>query len=50
MPQMAPMNWYYLFLLFIFIVLMINMMIYFNKIYENNNKNIKKNIQFKWKW
>nr|YP_009251341.1 ATP synthase F0 subunit 8 [Bicellonychia lividipennis]AIQ80138.1 ATP synthase F0 subunit 8 [Bicellonychia lividipennis] len=50
MPQMAPMNWLYLFILFIMILLMINSMIYFFKTYKNNFMIQKKNIELKWKW
>nr|UYG49029.1 ATP synthase F0 subunit 8 [Abscondita chinensis] len=51
MPQMAPLSWLNLFILFIFIFLMFNMMNYFSLMYQKkntNNKKMLKNIIFKW--
>nr|YP_010022276.1 ATP synthase F0 subunit 8 [Pentatoma semiannulata]QOL12466.1 ATP synthase F0 subunit 8 [Pentatoma semiannulata] len=52
MPQMAPLWWEILFLMFLITFLAINILIYFinNKnINMNVNKNIKMN-QFNWTW
>nr|YP_010698192.1 ATP synthase F0 subunit 8 [Aphrophora memorabilis]WCH58178.1 ATP synthase F0 subunit 8 [Aphrophora memorabilis] len=51
MPQMAPMSWTLLFLMFILSYLMFNMNIYFIQNFENmkkKNNNITK--QMNWKW
>nr|YP_010268852.1 ATP synthase F0 subunit 8 [Halovelia novoguinensis]UIG88257.1 ATP synthase F0 subunit 8 [Halovelia novoguinensis] len=51
MPQMAPMSWLTLMLLFMTTMIIINTMMYFNKDYKN--KNMEKNIMkknFNWKW
>nr|YP_010988526.1 ATP synthase F0 subunit 8 [Medeopteryx alacauda]WOR80670.1 ATP synthase F0 subunit 8 [Medeopteryx alacauda]WOR80813.1 ATP synthase F0 subunit 8 [Trisinuata sp.] len=51
MPQMAPLSWLNLFIYFIIIFMMFNIMNYFSLIYNNNN--IKKNMEKKtimWKW
>nr|WMQ76593.1 ATP synthase F0 subunit 8 [Hydora sp.] len=51
MPQMAPMNWVSLFIMFIIIFLMFNSMNYFMFIYENKSYSIKTNKYFlNWKW
>nr|YP_009995470.1 ATP synthase F0 subunit 8 [Ochthebius scopuli]QNP09925.1 ATP synthase F0 subunit 8 [Ochthebius scopuli] len=52
MPQMAPMNWILLFMMFTIIFLMFNSMNYFSFKYNNNNKNIfnKKMSKLNWKW
>nr|APX39220.1 ATP synthase F0 subunit 8 [Chrysolina americana] len=52
MPQMMPLNWMPLFLTFIFVLMMINIINYFNFNYLNkDNLNIKKNtIYYIWKW
>nr|QPT68416.1 ATP synthase F0 subunit 8 [Phraortes sp. 1 NS-2020] len=52
MPQMAPMSWIIIYMLFIMITMMFNMKIYFHKSnkltkeFKNNNKMIDKT----WKW
>nr|YP_009995327.1 ATP synthase F0 subunit 8 [Ochthebius capicola]QNP09730.1 ATP synthase F0 subunit 8 [Ochthebius capicola] len=51
MPQMAPMNWLFLFLMFTMIFLMFNSMNYFSFKYDNLKKFIiKKNLKLNWKW
>nr|YP_010866023.1 ATP synthase F0 subunit 8 [Piezodorus guildinii]WGT93131.1 ATP synthase F0 subunit 8 [Piezodorus guildinii]DAZ87550.1 TPA_asm: ATP synthase F0 subunit 8 [Piezodorus guildinii] len=53
MPQMSPMWWEILFLLFISFYIMMNIMLYFNKKNNSikNNKNMMKhNKQINWKW
>nr|YP_009995509.1 ATP synthase F0 subunit 8 [Ochthebius viridis]QNP09964.1 ATP synthase F0 subunit 8 [Ochthebius viridis] len=52
MPQMAPMNWLFLFIMFSMIFMLFNSMNYFSFKYDNimkknNIKNIKK---LNWKW
>nr|YP_011010696.1 ATP synthase F0 subunit 8 [Metrocoris communis]WPW47376.1 ATP synthase F0 subunit 8 [Metrocoris communis] len=51
MPQMAPMSWLSLMIMFILAIMMVNILMYFNKNYmtksENNMKSIKK---MNWKW
>nr|YP_011010436.1 ATP synthase F0 subunit 8 [Halovelia malaya]WPW47051.1 ATP synthase F0 subunit 8 [Halovelia malaya] len=51
MPQMAPMSWLTLMLLFTMTMIIINTMMYFNKDYKNKNteKNMTKKL-FNWKW
>nr|UPL65743.1 ATPase subunit 8 [Notobitus elongatus] len=53
MPQMAPLWWEILFIMFITMFMMTNMIIYYNKNMKPNlnikNKNYSIN-QFKWKW
>nr|SPP23449.1 ATP synthase F0 subunit 8 [Graphium androcles] len=55
MPQMMPINWIMLFIFFILIFIMFNIMNYyiFSIKYNNNNiyyymKNLKKNLSWKW--
>nr|YP_009443415.1 ATP synthase F0 subunit 8 [Pteroptyx maipo]ATR80199.1 ATP synthase F0 subunit 8 [Pteroptyx maipo] len=51
MPQMAPLSWLNLFIFFIIVFLMFNIMNYFSLIYKNNiikKNNEKKNIMWKW--
>nr|UXW88433.1 ATP synthase F0 subunit 8 [Henosepilachna vigintioctomaculata] len=50
MPQMMPLNWMMLMIQFILIIMMINMMIYFNPMmnfpmFKKNNNNY-----INWKW
>nr|ARH54055.1 ATP synthase F0 subunit 8 [Agabus uliginosus] len=53
MPQMAPMNWLFLYIFFSIIFILFNFLNYYmfiinnNKIYNNNN--LLKKI-FNWKW
>nr|YP_010311869.1 ATP synthase F0 subunit 8 [Grypocephalus pallipectus]UNA71177.1 ATP synthase F0 subunit 8 [Grypocephalus pallipectus]UPL65769.1 ATPase subunit 8 [Grypocephalus pallipectus] len=52
MPQMAPLWWETLFILFLMTFIFMNMIMYYNKMNNpkmNEVKNIKIN-QFKWKW
>nr|QHV34323.1 ATP synthase F0 subunit 8 [Gessius sp. 'rufidorsus'] len=49
MPQMSPMWWMTLMLLFIFTLYMTMSMLYFNKKFYFKNKNIKK-MMMNWKW
>nr|YP_010538736.1 ATP synthase F0 subunit 8 [Pteroptyx tener]QTC08244.1 ATP synthase F0 subunit 8 [Pteroptyx tener]QTC08257.1 ATP synthase F0 subunit 8 [Pteroptyx tener]QTC08270.1 ATP synthase F0 subunit 8 [Pteroptyx tener]QTC08283.1 ATP synthase F0 subunit 8 [Pteroptyx tener]UYE92347.1 ATP synthase F0 subunit 8 [Pteroptyx tener] len=51
MPQMAPLSWLNLFIFFIMIFMLFNVMNYFSLIYKNNNikKDTKKSI-ITWKW
>nr|YP_010988565.1 ATP synthase F0 subunit 8 [Medeopteryx maehongsonensis]WOR80709.1 ATP synthase F0 subunit 8 [Medeopteryx maehongsonensis] len=51
MPQMAPLSWLNLFIYFITIFMLFNVMNYFSLIYNNNNNmknNEKKTITWKW--
>nr|ARH54109.1 ATP synthase F0 subunit 8 [Bembidion varium] len=52
MPQMAPINWLFLYFLFIMIYFMINFLNYYLFLYKNNNLNQKtfKNLKMNWKW
>nr|YP_009750098.1 ATP synthase F0 subunit 8 [Enoplops potanini]QIJ46457.1 ATP synthase F0 subunit 8 [Enoplops potanini] len=52
MPQMSPMYWEILFMVFIFSFLMMNTIIFFNmKMYPSQSlSKIFKVNQFKWKW
>nr|YP_010946469.1 ATP synthase F0 subunit 8 [Chorisoserrata biceps]WGO57187.1 ATP synthase F0 subunit 8 [Chorisoserrata biceps] len=51
MPQMMPMNWLLLFLFFLMIFIMFNIIIYFNKMMNPNLNNIfLKHKSLKWKW
>nr|YP_010240649.1 ATP synthase F0 subunit 8 [Nicrophorus nepalensis]QTG39886.1 ATP synthase F0 subunit 8 [Nicrophorus nepalensis] len=51
MPQMAPLNWLTLFIFFIIIFLMFNMMTYFVFLYTPlKNKFNTKTSQINWKW
>nr|ATN41167.1 ATP synthase F0 subunit 8 [Diptera sp. 69 LC-2017] len=62
MPQMAPMNWLLLFLLFSIMFVMFNILNYFSfdlnfkinnsnkKILNNKNPNKNKNFILNWKW
>nr|QXP99389.1 ATP synthase F0 subunit 8 [Eoscarta assimilis] len=51
MPQMAPMSWMILFLMFINSYLIMNMMIYFFYKFKNMNLNKNNSInQMNWKW
>nr|YP_009306193.1 ATP synthase F0 subunit 8 [Panaorus albomaculatus]AOP18550.1 ATP synthase F0 subunit 8 [Panaorus albomaculatus] len=51
MPQMSPMWWETLFILFIMLYLMMNFIIYWmnNKNFNGNKEYLKSN-NFKWKW
>nr|AML26335.1 ATP synthase F0 subunit 8 [Hydrophilidae sp. BMNH 1274338] len=52
MPQMAPINWLFLFILFIMIFILFNSMNYFSFQYPTKTlsyQKIKKNI-INWKW
>nr|ARH55199.1 ATP synthase F0 subunit 8 [Silpha tyrolensis] len=51
MPQMAPMNWLMLFLMFIMIFLLFNSMNYFSFKYPIKKTSVTKNIsKINWKW
>nr|YP_009725094.1 ATP synthase F0 subunit 8 [Rotunda rotundapex]QGW14832.1 ATP synthase F0 subunit 8 [Rotunda rotundapex]WAR64271.1 ATP synthase F0 subunit 8 [Rotunda rotundapex] len=52
MPQMMPINWIFLFFIFIYIFLIFNIMNYyiFKKKLLLNNKLMKKNFLSYWKW
>nr|ARH55220.1 ATP synthase F0 subunit 8 [Thanatophilus sinuatus] len=51
MPQMAPMNWLTLFIMFVIIFLMFNSINYFSFKYPNKTFKINKNtFKFNWKW
>nr|YP_009995379.1 ATP synthase F0 subunit 8 [Ochthebius hasegawai]QNP09795.1 ATP synthase F0 subunit 8 [Ochthebius hasegawai] len=53
MPQMAPMNWMMLFLMFTIIFLVFNSLNYFSFKYMNKNTNNKFNLKknfLNWKW
>nr|YP_011010189.1 ATP synthase F0 subunit 8 [Halobates micans]WPW46713.1 ATP synthase F0 subunit 8 [Halobates micans]WPW46778.1 ATP synthase F0 subunit 8 [Halobates micans]WPW46804.1 ATP synthase F0 subunit 8 [Halobates micans] len=51
MPQMAPLSWLTLMIMFIIMIIIINSMTYFNKNYkiEESMENKKMN-QLNWKW
>nr|AML26525.1 ATP synthase F0 subunit 8 [Staphylinidae sp. BMNH 1274674] len=50
-PQMAPMNWLCLFMLFIMVFMMFNALNYFCFLYPPKNSHISmKKIQKNWKW
>nr|YP_011010592.1 ATP synthase F0 subunit 8 [Halobates alluaudi]WPW47246.1 ATP synthase F0 subunit 8 [Halobates alluaudi]WPW47285.1 ATP synthase F0 subunit 8 [Halobates alluaudi] len=51
MPQMAPLSWLSLMIMFIMMIIVINSMSYFNKNYmiKKNKKNMNMN-QLNWKW
>nr|YP_011010631.1 ATP synthase F0 subunit 8 [Halobates bryani]WPW47311.1 ATP synthase F0 subunit 8 [Halobates bryani] len=51
MPQMAPMSWLSLMIMFIIMIIVINSMSYFNKNYQiKTNSKDKKMNQLNWKW
>nr|YP_011010475.1 ATP synthase F0 subunit 8 [Halobates flaviventris]WPW47103.1 ATP synthase F0 subunit 8 [Halobates flaviventris] len=51
MPQMAPLSWLTLMIMFIIMIIIINSMTYFNKNYMIKNKmENKKMNQLNWKW
>nr|YP_010414110.1 ATP synthase F0 subunit 8 [Omophron limbatum]URQ84652.1 ATP synthase F0 subunit 8 [Omophron limbatum] len=52
MPQMAPMNWMFLYLMFSLIFLLFNFMNYYLFMIKNNKTNINKIMKFynNWKW
>nr|YP_009707845.1 ATP synthase F0 subunit 8 [Harpalus sinicus]QEU52723.1 ATP synthase F0 subunit 8 [Harpalus sinicus] len=53
MPQMAPMNWLFLYLMFTIIFLLFNFLNYYMFLIKNNNNMIKNNYINKileWKW
>nr|QNP09977.1 ATP synthase F0 subunit 8 [Ochthebius yoshitomii] len=52
MPQMAPLNWIFLFIMFTMIFLIFNSMNYFSfKYLTNYNKNFNKVlVKLNWKW
>nr|YP_010268838.1 ATP synthase F0 subunit 8 [Halobates hayanus]UIG88217.1 ATP synthase F0 subunit 8 [Halobates hayanus]UIG88235.1 ATP synthase F0 subunit 8 [Halobates hayanus] len=51
MPQMAPLSWLSLMIMFIMMIIVVNSMTYFNKNYkiESKKKNMKMNM-LNWKW
>nr|YP_011010605.1 ATP synthase F0 subunit 8 [Halobates robustus]WPW47272.1 ATP synthase F0 subunit 8 [Halobates robustus] len=51
MPQMAPMSWLSLMIMFIMMIIVINSMSYFNKNYKikKSTKNMEMN-KLMWKW
>nr|YP_010121893.1 ATP synthase F0 subunit 8 [Necrodes littoralis]QRF92669.1 ATP synthase F0 subunit 8 [Necrodes littoralis] len=51
MPQMAPMNWLILFIMFMMIFLMFNSMNYFSFKYPTKKSSSDKNLfKLNWKW
>nr|AWN56302.1 ATP synthase F0 subunit 8 [Neomegalotomus parvus] len=51
MPQMAPLWWELLFIMFIIMFMLMNMIIYYNKnITINNKKNCINYKNYNWKW
>nr|YP_009465594.1 ATP synthase F0 subunit 8 [Eurydema maracandica]AUZ97275.1 ATP synthase F0 subunit 8 [Eurydema maracandica] len=52
MPQMAPLWWEILFIMFMITFMMFNIMIYFNSSKNINKKNSlnKKSLQLNWMW
>nr|YP_010895304.1 ATP synthase F0 subunit 8 [Verrallia virginica]WJW73895.1 ATP synthase F0 subunit 8 [Verrallia virginica] len=53
MPQMSPIGWLSLFMVFSFMFIMINIMNYYVIIYKSNHKLIKSKYNYKtinWMW
>nr|UGS80454.1 ATP synthase F0 subunit 8 [Lachesilla sp. LaspMLY] len=51
MPQMNPMMWLFLFLMFIIIFLMVNPLIFFSKNYNISSSSLKSSFKLNtWKW
>nr|QNG56317.1 ATP synthase F0 subunit 8 [Palaestes scutellaris] len=50
MPQMAPLSWLSLFLFFVMIFIMFNIMNYFSFNYSIKPKKFWKKFQINWKW
>nr|YP_009971815.1 ATP synthase F0 subunit 8 [Deporaus marginatus]QNH68702.1 ATP synthase subunit 8 [Deporaus marginatus] len=51
MPQMAPLNWLSLYIFFIIIFMIFNMLNYFSFNYPvKSSKHSKKMISYNWKW
>nr|QWB85834.1 ATP synthase F0 subunit 8 [Dynamostes audax] len=51
MPQMAPLNWLTLFLLFILIFILFNTLNFFSLMYKPTSSKMKIKIPFNnWKW
>nr|YP_010268804.1 ATP synthase F0 subunit 8 [Halobates maculatus]UIG88119.1 ATP synthase F0 subunit 8 [Halobates maculatus]UIG88126.1 ATP synthase F0 subunit 8 [Halobates maculatus] len=51
MPQMAPLSWLTLMIMFIIMIIVINSMTYFNKNYKiKKEMENKKMNQLNWKW
>nr|YP_011010644.1 ATP synthase F0 subunit 8 [Halobates whiteleggei]WPW47324.1 ATP synthase F0 subunit 8 [Halobates whiteleggei] len=51
MPQMAPLSWLSLMIMFILMIIVINSMSYFNKNYKIESKMSKKSMnKLNWKW
>nr|QWB85823.1 ATP synthase F0 subunit 8 [Typodryas sp. N143] len=51
MPQMAPLNWLSLFVLFIFIFVLFNIKNYYNFNYSPPKSSTSiKTLKFNWKW
>nr|QEJ81491.1 ATP synthase F0 subunit 8 [Luciola sp. FM23] len=51
MPQMAPLSWLNLFMFFIMIFMMFNLMNYFSFMYKSKELEQKKNTKlYTWKW
>nr|AXS65302.1 ATP synthase F0 subunit 8 [Eurysternus sp. KM-2017] len=50
MPQMAPINWLSLYMLFCLIFILFNIMNYFMFNYKTKNYSFKKSLKLNWKW
>nr|AXS66477.1 ATP synthase F0 subunit 8 [Cucujoidea sp. 29 KM-2017] len=51
MPQMSPLSWLSLFMYFIMIFFMINVLLYFSFLYPIKTTELKTNqLKFSWKW
>nr|ALO77600.1 ATP synthase F0 subunit 8 [Hemipeplus sp. HEM01] len=51
MPQMAPLNWLTLFIMFILIFISFNIMNYYSFLYfQKSLESTKKIIKINWKW
>nr|YP_009560653.1 ATP synthase F0 subunit 8 [Gigantometra gigas]AZZ73258.1 ATP synthase F0 subunit 8 [Gigantometra gigas]AZZ73271.1 ATP synthase F0 subunit 8 [Gigantometra gigas] len=51
MPQMSPLAWMWLMIMFILSIILVNSMMYFNKKYLNKmNMMGKKENKINWKW
>nr|YP_010835914.1 ATP synthase F0 subunit 8 [Apphia sp. 1 SJ-2023a]WGC89433.1 ATP synthase F0 subunit 8 [Apphia sp. 1 SJ-2023a] len=50
MPQMSPMWWMYMMLIFIMCLMMMNSLIYFNYLKSSTKMKTFKNFDFNWKW
>nr|QGT34988.1 ATP synthase F0 subunit 8 [Orthonychiurus folsomi] len=54
MPQMSPMEWFYLYLLFVLIFMILNNKLFFSspytKLIQTSNQSLTKNYMNIWTW